>query len=54
MEVRKGFFGLGRHMYVPTQAIEMVTDDQVILDRPRHDMDAQDWSSRPPDLTQLT
>jgi hypothetical protein len=53
VEVRTGLLGLGRHLYVPAQAIETVTDDQVILDRPREDLDAPDWSSRPPDLTQL-
>jgi hypothetical protein len=53
VEVKTGFLGLGRHLYVPARAIETVTDDQIILSDPREDL-AEDWSSRPPNLTRLT
>ena len=54
IEVKTGPLGLGKHMYIPTQAIETVTDDHVILNRPREEVDASDWTTRPANLRQLT
>jgi hypothetical protein len=54
VEVKTGFLGLGRHLYVPAHAIETVTDDQIVLNYPRDELAEEDWSSRPPNLTRLT
>ena len=53
VEVKTGFLGLGKHLYVPTRAIETVTDDHVILDCPREEADAHGWTERPAGLTKL-
>jgi len=54
LEVKTGFLGLGKHLYVPAHAIEMVTDDEVIVGRPREELQAEEWRTRPPDLIRLT
>jgi len=54
VEVKTGPLGLGKHMYIPTQAIETVTDDQVVLNCSREEVEQSDWSNRPPNLRQVT
>ena len=53
MEVKTGLLGMGKHYYVPLDAVETVTDDEVVLDRRRDDLDREGWNWRPPDLDQL-
>jgi hypothetical protein len=53
VEVKTGWFGLGKHLYVPAHTIETVTDDQVVLNRSREEVDSEGWSARPPNLTTL-
>lgn len=54
IEVKTGFLGLGKHLYVPARAIETVTDDQVIVDRPREALQEDEWSTRPAGLVTLS
>jgi len=37
VEVKTGLFGLGTHLYVPTTAVDGVTDDGVILKHAKHE-----------------
>jgi hypothetical protein len=53
IEVKTGVFGLGKHLYVPSAVVETVTDDQVVLNRPRDEIESSEWSERPPSLTKL-
>jgi hypothetical protein len=37
IEVKTGLFGLGKHLYVPPNAVDGVTDAGVILKHPKHE-----------------
>jgi hypothetical protein len=37
MEVKTGLFGLGKHLYVPPEAIDGVTDAGVMLKHAKHE-----------------
>ena len=54
IEVKTGLLGLGKHLYIPTQAIEMVTDDNIVLNRPRAEVEAADWTTKPEQLRQVS
>jgi len=53
VEVKTGPLGLGKHLYIPTPAIETVTDDQVVLNRRRDELESEDFSTRPDNLRQV-
>ena len=53
IEVKTGVFGLGKHLFVPAAAVETVTDDQVVLNRPREEVEVEARSEPPPNLTRL-
>jgi len=53
IEVKTGVFGLGKHLYVPSAVVETVTDDQVVLSRPRDEIESMEWMDRPPNLKKL-
>jgi hypothetical protein len=49
IEVKTGFFGLGKHFYIPFSAVRDLTEDGVFLSTTKADMpDA--WQTRPADL----
>jgi hypothetical protein len=54
VEVKTGFMGLGRHLYVPTNAIHDVTQGCVFLSKSKGDIDNLDWATRPDYLDELT
>jgi hypothetical protein len=53
MEVKTGFLGLGRHLYVPMRDIQEVTQGCVFLGQSKEDIDNLDWTTRPDYLDQL-
>ena len=54
IEVKTGVLGLGKHLFIPAREIETITDDQVILDRSREEVEAEQGSVQLPNLTRLT
>lgn len=54
VEVKTGFMGLGRHLYVPMNEIHDVTQGCVFVSRTRDDIDTLDWGTRPDYLDELT
>lgn len=54
MEVKTGLFGLGKHYYVPLDAVETVAEEEVVLARRRDDLAQEGWDRRPASLDQLT
>jgi hypothetical protein len=54
LEVKTGFLGLGKHLYVPMREIQDVTQGCVFLTMSKDDIENSDWSTRPDYLDQLT
>ena len=54
LEVKTGFFGLGKHLYAPLSAIHDLTQGCVFLTKSKEEIDDLDWSTRPDYLDQLT
>lgn len=51
IEVKTGLFGLGKHLYVPPNAVDGVTDAGVILKHPKHEFHSAGLDSPPADFT---
>ena len=47
IEVKTGFLGLGKHLYVPAGAIHDVTEGGVFLSKSRSEIDQADWQTKP-------
>ncbi len=47
MEVKTGPLGLGKHLYVPAEEVESVTDGGVILKHPKQEFHAAGLEARP-------
>ena len=54
IEVKTGIFGLGRHLYVPFNAIQDVTSGCVFVNQPKDHLDDQGWDVKPDYLDELT
>jgi Uncharacterized protein conserved in bacteria (DUF2171) len=54
LEVKTGFLGFGRRLYVPLGDIQEVTQGCVFLSRGKNEIDDLDWDMRPDHLDQLT
>jgi hypothetical protein len=54
LEVKTGFFGLGKHLYVPFGAIQDVTSGCVFINQPKEHVDQQGWDVKPDYLDELT
>jgi hypothetical protein len=54
VEVKTGFLGLGRHLYVPMRDIQEVTQGCVFVNKSKDDVDNLEWTTRPDYLDQLT
>jgi hypothetical protein len=52
IEVKTGFLGLGRRLYVPLSEVDDVLSDSVFLSRTRDDLDDPAWQERPASLDQ--
>ena len=51
VEVKTGPFGLGKHLYVPAEAVDGVTDAGLILKHPKQDFHEVGLDARPDDLS---
>jgi hypothetical protein len=47
MRVDTGFMGLGKHLYIPADAIGAATGDRVILTMDKDHFDAMGWDYKP-------
>jgi len=50
MEVKTGLFGLGPHLYIPTDAIDDGLEDSVFISKPREEFERMGWHEKPPGL----
>ena len=50
VEVKTGFLGLGKHLYVPLRALQDVTLDHVVLNTTADDAWQSGWDEQPPHL----
>src|SRR5258708_14370682 len=51
IEVKTGLFGLGKHLYVPPNEVDGVTDAGVILKHPKHEFHSVGLDSPPAPLS---
>ena len=54
VEVKTGFMGLGRHLYVPMSEIHDVTQGCVFVSKGKDDIENLDWGTRPDYLDELS
>jgi len=54
VEVKSGFLGLGRHLYVPMGAVHDVTAGGVFLGRTRDGIDRMNWQEKPAYLDEMS
>jgi hypothetical protein len=47
IEVRSGFLGFGKHLYIPIDAITDLRDGRLLLTLRRSDLAHEDWQRRP-------
>jgi hypothetical protein len=47
IEVRTGFLGLGRHLFIPRSALRGVTEDRVFVAASREEIQRHGWDERP-------
>lgn len=52
-EVKTGFFGLGKHFYIPLSAIQEIEGGKVYLSKSHDDLAACGWDHRPPYFDEL-
>ena len=51
VEVKTGVFGLGKHLYIPPDEVDGVTEAGLMLKHPRHEFHNVGLDARPDDLT---
>ena len=54
IETKTGLLGLGKHMYIPFNAIQDVTSGCVFVNLPKDRIDEQGWDVKPDYLDELT
>jgi hypothetical protein len=54
LEVKTGLLGLGKHLYVPFDAIQDVTSGCIFVKEPKERIDDLDWAVRPDYLDTLS
>jgi hypothetical protein len=54
IEVKTGFLGLGKHLYVPLRDVQEVTQGCVFLAKSKDDIENLGWTTKPDYLDQLT
>jgi hypothetical protein len=48
-EVKSGFLGLGKHMYIPMSAVHDVTEGCIFIDKSKDAIDGLGWDVEPGD-----
>ncbi|HEY7063762.1 MAG TPA: hypothetical protein VII06_19945 [Chloroflexota bacterium] len=54
VEVKTGFLGLGKHLYIPMSAIQEVIKDCAFVSRSRADIEQMGWDQKPTYLDELS
>jgi hypothetical protein len=54
LEVKTGLFGLGKHYFVPFDAIQDVTSECIFIKEPKERIDDLGWDVRPDYLDELS
>jgi hypothetical protein len=54
IEIKTGFLGLGKHLYVPISAVEDVTQGCVFLSKSKDDFEGMGWDTKPEYLEELS
>lgn len=54
LEVKTGLFGLGKHLYIPFNAIQDVTSGCVFINQPKDRVGEVGWDVKPDYLEELT
>jgi len=52
MEVKTGLLGLGKHLYIPMSAVDVVTEEGVFVATKKDEL-AEEWSRKPDYLDRL-
>lgn len=50
IEVKTGFFGLGKHLYVPMSVVQEVLTDSVYISKAKEDLEGLGFTDRPAHL----
>ena len=50
LEVKTGFLGLGKHLYVPVSDVQEVLRESIFLSRPKYDFEALGYHTKSPHL----
>jgi len=50
IEVKTGFLGLGKRLYIPLSAVRETTEGCVFLDTASEEINGLDWETKPPYL----
>jgi len=53
LEVKTGFLGLGKRLYIPLSAVQNVTRDCVFVSHSREDVEDLGWDEEPSYLAEL-
>ncbi len=53
VEVKTGFLGLGKHLYIPLSAIQDATEGCLFLAQSCDDLDSLGWDQKPAYLSEL-
>jgi hypothetical protein len=54
LEVKTGLFGLGKHYYVPFDAIQDVTSECIFIKEPKERVDDMGWEVKPDHLEEMS
>jgi hypothetical protein len=54
LEVKTGLFGLGKHYYVPFDAIQDVTSECIFVKEPKDRLEDMGWDVRPDYLEEMS
>jgi hypothetical protein len=54
VEVKTGFLGLGKHLYIPMSAFQETIRDSAFLSRSRADIEEIGWDKKPSYLDELS
>jgi hypothetical protein len=54
IEIKTGFLGLGKHLYVPMSAVQDATQGCVFLHSSKDEVEAAGWDEKPPFLDKMS
>jgi|SwirhisoilCB3_FD_contig_61_2445922_length_708_multi_5_in_0_out_0_1 hypothetical protein len=54
LEVKTGFLGLGKHLYVPMSAVQEVLTDSVYISKPKEELEGLGYYNKPDHITDAT